>query len=112
MTETPSGVSDNQTEAQTMIQENITRNIDPTGSGNIQHRFVSPQTHWSNEIAVINVRLYRGRVRDINLNYGCGGCKAEATPVEVAQAVSQVFALVAERLEQLNKQYAEDREAA
>ena len=94
-----------------MIQENIIRNIDPTGLGVVHHRFVSPQTHWD-EVAVIDVRLYRGRVRDISMNYGCGGWKPGATQVEVAQAVSQVFALVAERLEQLNKQHQEDQEAA
>jgi hypothetical protein len=94
-----------------MIQENIVRSIDPTGSGIMHHRFVSPQTHWD-EVAVINVRLYRGRVRDISMNYGCGGWKPGATQVEVAQAVSQVFALVAERLEQLNKEQQEDQEAA
>ena len=54
------------------MQEIITNHFDPSNkSGQIRHRFVNPETHWDS-VVEINVNFINGKVRHIDLNYGCG----------------------------------------
>ena len=88
-----------------MVKEIITNFVNDDGFGSIRHAFVSPDTHWAENVCEVVVRMNAHKVYDIHLSYGSGGCKPEATQVEVAHALSRAFQLAGARLEQLYKEH-------
>jgi hypothetical protein len=89
-----------------MINEKV---IDHThmANGNIVgamfYEYHSPETHWGTDGLCSIKANFRGgdRPPEVTLHYGAGGVRAEATSVQVAEAMSEAFARAQNRLEVL-----------
>lgn len=71
--------------------------------GQIVYTYTSP-THWSDALCTITVSFW-GNLKDaeVSFHYGAGGVHQHATDIEVADALTDAFALAAQRLRVLEE---------
>jgi hypothetical protein len=92
-----------------MITEKIQDNTHVGNNGNIVgamfYTYHSPQTHWSADGLCAIKANFRGDNKPpiVTLSYGAGGCLAEATSIQIAEAMSEAFARAQSRLEVLSR---------
>ena len=71
-------------------------------SGQLQYEYKSP-AHWSSPCSV-TVWYSAFKEPEITMNYGAGGCNKGFTDIQIANALSDVFAKAADRMTKLESQ--------
>jgi hypothetical protein len=65
-------------------------------SGQMQYEYISP-THWSSPCSV-TIWYSAFKEPEVTMNYGAGGCNKGFTDIQIAKALSDVFAMAADRM--------------
>lgn len=65
-------------------------------SGQLQYEYTTP-THWSSPCSV-TIWYNAYKETEVTMNYGAGGCNKGFTDIQIAKALSDVFAMAAGRM--------------